>query len=131
MAQPAHILICDDEAHILHVLSLKLREAGFDVSAAADGMEAYEIAVARPPRLVITDYLMPGGDGLALCRRLRAHPPTAAVPLVLLTGRGSSLSDDDLGEIDFAAILSKPFSPRDVLRLTLDLTRQPTAGGAA
>jgi CheY-like chemotaxis protein len=109
------ILVVDDESHILHVVSLKLRNAGYDVLTAADGQEGYELAIQRRPHLVITDYQMPIMTGLELCRKLRKHGPTVQTPVLMITARGAGLSDDDLVSTSIQGVLTKPFSPRQVL----------------
>ena len=90
------VLVVDDEAHILHVLSLKLRNAGYEVITAVDGEEGYELAIQELPNLVITDFQMPYMTGLELCRALASHPPTSHIPVLMLTARGYALDDDDL-----------------------------------
>ena len=109
------ILVVDDEAHILHVVSLKLRNAGFEVVTAADGEEAFDLAMQVHPDLVITDFQMPFMSGLELCERLKACAQTAEVPAIMLTARGFSLNETDLSRTNIAGVLSKPFSPREVL----------------
>jgi len=109
------VLVVDDESHILHVVSLKLRNAGYEILTAADGEEGYELAVQHQPHLVITDYQMPIMTGLDLCRKLREHEPTAQTPVLMLTARGSGLSEDDLASTNIQDVLTKPFSPREVL----------------
>ena len=109
------ILAADDEAHILHVVSLKLTNAGYDVITAEDGEEAYEMALARQPDLVITDYQMPYLTGLELCQKLKAHELTANTPALMLTARGFTLPAEALEQTNIADVLSKPFSPREVL----------------
>ena len=79
MAQ--HILVVDDEAHILQVLSIKLRNAGYEVLTAVDGEEAFEMASKEPPDLVITDFQMPYMTGLELCKALREQESTASIPV--------------------------------------------------
>ncbi|RPI59235.1 MAG: response regulator, partial [Planctomycetaceae bacterium] len=65
------ILVADDEAHILHVVSMKLKNAGYEIITAMDGEEAAELAKAELPDLVITDYQMPIMTGLEFCKSLR------------------------------------------------------------
>src|ERR1700709_2165638 len=89
------ILVADDETHILHVVSLKLRNAGFNVITAADGQEALELAQAEMPDLIITDYHMPQLSGLELCQRLKADPATSGIPAIMLTARGYHLDPTD------------------------------------
>lgn len=123
------ILVCDDEPHILHVVSAKLRNNGFDVLTAADGAEGYELARAEQPHLVFTDYQMPLLSGLELCAKLRGDARTAHIPAVMLTARGFSLSEADLSHTNIRKVLVKPFSPREVLataRQILDVSDAPT-----
>src|SRR5690349_5221184 len=89
------ILVADDESHILHVVSLKLRNAGFRVVTARDGQEAFEMAQAEHPDLVITDYHMPQLSGLELCRKLKQDPTTHHIPAIMLTARGYHLEPHD------------------------------------
>lgn len=120
-AQPRTILVADDEAHILHVVSLKLRNAGYRVITAKDGQEAFEIATAEHPDLIITDYHMPQLSGLELCQRLKADPQTAKIPAVMLTARGYHLEPQDTEQSGISRVLSKPFSPRQLLNTVNEL----------
>lgn len=108
-------LVVDDEQHIVHVVALKLRNAGLEVLTAADGEQAYEIASKTPPDIVITDLQMPYMNGLELCQKLRANPGTSHVPALMLTARGHALSKEDLASTNIAEVLAKPFSPREIL----------------
>lgn len=112
---PHRILVVDDEAHILQVLSLKLRNAGYEVITAVDGEEAYEYAIKQAPDVVISDYQMPYMTGLELCRALAGNAATANVPVLLLTARGHALDPEDLTLRNIRDVLSKPFSPRAVV----------------
>lgn len=112
---PHKILVCDDEPHILHVVSAKLRNNGFEVMTAADGAEGFEVACVHQPQLIFTDYQMPLLSGLELCVKLRAEVATANTPVVMLTARGFSLSESDLKNTNIRKVLVKPFSPREVL----------------
>lgn len=123
------ILVADDEAHITAVVALKLRNAGFVVITAADGEEAYEHACAKLPDLIITDLQMPYMDGLALATRLRANPNTAGIPTILLTARGHALSQADIAQTTIREVLSKPFSPREVLAKVEAILADPRADG--
>lgn len=109
------ILVVDDETHITHVVSLKLRNAGYDVTTAADGEEALERALSEHPDLVITDLQMPYMSGLELCVRLREHPSTRDLPAIMLTARGHALDEDELAKTNIREVMSKPFSPRQIL----------------
>jgi CheY-like chemotaxis protein len=115
------VLVVDDEVHILHVVSLKLRNAGYEVVTAENGQEALELALARRPDMVITDFQMPLMSGLELCQRFKEEPSTNTLPVLMLTARGFSLSAEDLDKTNIAGVLSKPFSPREVLARVQDL----------
>lgn len=109
------ILVADDESHILHVVSLKLRNAGFRVLTARDGAEALELAQQEKPDLLITDYHMPALSGLELCSRLQQDPRTSSIPAIMLTARGYQLEPQDTEKSGILRMLSKPFSPRELL----------------
>ena len=115
------ILVADDEAHILHVVSMKLRNAGYDVVTAVDGEEALELCKGERPDLVITDYQMPYMDGLAFCLALRETESTRGIPAMMLTARGFDIPPDDMKAAGIRACLAKPFSPREVLRKVEEL----------
>jgi CheY-like chemotaxis protein len=109
------ILVADDESHILHVVSLKLRNAGFRVLTARDGQEALEMAQQNHPDLLITDYHMPQLSGLELCQRLKQDNKTSDIPAIMLTARGYHLEPHDTEQSGILRMLSKPFSPRHLL----------------
>jgi two-component system, OmpR family, alkaline phosphatase synthesis response regulator PhoP len=109
------ILVADDESHILHVVSLKLKNAGYRVLTARDGQEALEIAQQEKPDLLITDYHMPQLSGIELCRKLKLDPKTSHIPAIMLTARGYELEPADTEQSGILRMLSKPFSPRHLL----------------
>lgn len=109
------ILVADDESHILHVVSLKLKNAGYRVLTARDGQEALEMAQQEKPDLLITDYHMPQLSGIELCRRLKQDPATSHIPAIMLTARGYELEPADTEQSGILRMLSKPFSPRHLL----------------
>ena len=121
------ILVADDEAHILHVVSMKLRNAGYEVVTAMDGEEALELCGAEPPDLVITDYQMPIMSGLEFCRALRTSDATKHIPAIMLTARGFDIEPTEMAEAGIAAVLAKPFSPREVLERVRGLLGKATA----
>lgn len=124
------VLIADDEPHIRHVLALKLQKAGLEVLTAADGEEALECCVQEKPNLLITDYQMPGLSGLELCQALRADPATADIVAIMLTARGFTLDESEAAATGIAELISKPFSPAEVLQVVLRyLTGDPVSPG--
>ncbi|MFF7726837.1 response regulator transcription factor [Streptomyces sp. NPDC008001] len=118
---PARVLVVDDDPTVAEVVAGYLGRAGFTVDRAADGPAALELAAAVRPDLVLLDLMLPGMDGLEVCRRLRAGGP---VPVIMLTARGDE-EDRILGlEIGADDYVTKPFSPRElVLRAEAVLRR--------
>jgi len=123
MLEGKTILVADDESHILHVVSLKLRNAGFRVLTARDGQEALDLAMVEHPDLLITDYHMPQLSGLELCQRLKKDPATRNIPAIMLTARGYHLEPHDTEQSGILRLLSKPFSPRQLLATVNDILR--------
>src|SRR5688572_5089389 len=107
MVRP-RILVVDDDPKVLSLMDRGLAFEGYAVDVAADGQVALNIARERPPHLVILDVMLPGLDGLEVCRRLRAT--TADVAILMLTGRasvGARVEGLDAGADDY---LVKPFA---------------------
>ena len=127
MGEQKTILVADDETHILHVVSLKLRNAGYIVITARDGQEALEMAQQEKPDLVITDYHMPQLSGLELCQRLKQDPATSAIPAIMLTARGYQLDPADTEQSWILRMLSKPFSPRQLLTTVNEVLERAAA----
>lgn len=111
----------DDDATVSEVVVGYLNRAGFDVDVAADGPAAVAMAAVRVPDLVVLDLMLPGMDGLEVCRRIRDNGP---IPVVMLTARGDE-EDRILGlEVGADDYVTKPFSPRElVLRVESVLRR--------
>jgi CheY-like chemotaxis protein len=126
------ILAVDDEAHILHVVSLKLKNAGFNMLTANDAEEALELASTATIDLLITDYQMPGMSGLELARKIHAEPGRRNLPAMLLTAHGLALEQVELAHAGITVCLFKPFSPRDLLEKVNELlARRDAAVGEA
>ncbi|MFP4144709.1 MAG: response regulator transcription factor [Phycisphaeraceae bacterium] len=111
----SRILIVDDEAPIRHIVALKLRSAGHEVVVADDGEEGLALAREHQPDLVVADYQMPFMSGMAMAVSLREDPSTCTVPVLLLTARSFKLPPEELMRANIAAVLGKPFSPRDLV----------------
>ena len=118
------ILVADDEIHIVQVVSIKLRNNGFEVITAENGRQAYELACSEKPDMVITDYQMPEMSGLELIESLRDTPDVADTPVVMLTARGFAIEDDLRERLKISECLSKPFSPRELLQSVTDILSQ-------
>ncbi|MFB6555387.1 response regulator [Streptomyces sp. NPDC056405] len=120
-AVPARVLVVDDDPTVAEVVAGYLERAGHVVDRADDGPAALARAAAHRPDLVVLDLMLPGMDGLEVCRRLRGTGP---VPVVMLTARGDE-DDRILGlEVGADDYVTKPFSPRElVLRVESVLRR--------
>ncbi|MGR8007424.1 response regulator transcription factor [Streptomyces hypolithicus] len=122
-----NILVVDDDPTVAEVVTGYLERAGFAVTRAADGPAALRQARDRRPDLVVLDLMLPGMDGLEVCRELRADGP---VPVIMLTARGDE-DDRILGlEVGADDYVTKPFSPRElVLRVESVLRRAASRHG--
>jgi two-component system, OmpR family, response regulator ResD len=125
----ARVLVVEDDPTIAEVVTGYLLRAGHQVKAIADGRAALERAEADPPDLVVLDVMLPGLDGIEVCRRLRSR---SQLPVVMLTALGGEM-DRVLGlEVGADDYLTKPFSPRElVLRVQAVLRRAGAAAGGA
>jgi DNA-binding response OmpR family regulator len=106
------VLVVDDDPTVAEVVLGYLRRDGFEAAHAADGLAALAIAAAAPPDIVVLDLMLPGIDGLEVCRRLRAVNPH--LPVVMLTARGEE--EDRIAGLEVGAddYVVKPFSPREL-----------------
>jgi len=107
---PHRILVVDDDPRLLHVVSTYLSIEGYEVATAPDGEEALRVVGDVRPSLVILDVMMPGMDGIEVCRRIKQGPQTSHIPVLMFT----ALSRDEDVESGRAAgadrFISKPFS---------------------
>jgi two-component system OmpR family response regulator len=112
MSEPVHILVVDDDREIRTLLAEYLEKNGLRVSAARDGKEMRRVLERVHVDLIVLDVMMPGDDGLKLCRELRA---SSQVPIIMLTARAEDF-DRILGlELGADDYLPKPFNPRELL----------------
>lgn len=107
-----HVLVVEDEQDLQDLLKFNLEREGYRVSSALSGEKALLLARSDMPDLVILDLMLPGMDGLEVCRGLKADPAIAAVPILMLTAKSEEVdvvTGLELGADDY---LTKPFSPR-------------------
>lgn len=125
MNRAPHILIVDDDAEIRQLLGDYLRKNGLRASAAGDGPAMRALLAREPVDLIVLDLMLPGEDGLSLCRTLRAQ---STVPVIMLTAKGDE-TDRIVGlEIGADDYLAKPFNPRELFaRIKTVLRRTGTA----
>ncbi|MGV0804481.1 response regulator transcription factor [Mycolicibacterium setense] len=121
------ILVVDDEPTILAAVATRLRAEAFEVETAVDGPSAVETALAMSPDLVVLDVMLPGFDGLEVCRRIQAQLPVAVLMLTARTDETDMLIGLGIGADDY---LTKPFSMRElVARVRVLLRRVDRANG--
>ena len=120
----ATILIVEDERDIRELLAYSLGREGFAVIEADNGVSALHLAGMKRPDLVLLDLMLPGMDGLTVCRQMRRAPETADIPVIMLTAKGEEV-DRIVGlELGAADYIVKPFSLREVaLRIRAVLKR--------
>jgi two-component system alkaline phosphatase synthesis response regulator PhoP len=109
------IVIVEDEPDILEVISYNLKREGFDVETSMDGIQGFRLIQDISPDLVLLDIMLPGLDGLEICRRLRADPSNANTSIIIVSAKGEEndvVLGLGLGADDYIA---KPFSPRELL----------------
>jgi DNA-binding response OmpR family regulator len=110
------ITVVDDEPDILHLVSLHLKKAGFEVAGFADafGFRKF-LAASRKPDLVLLDLMLPDADGMDICRVLKSDDETKDIPVIMLTAK--SMETDKVTGLDSGAddYITKPFSPREMV----------------
>jgi phosphate regulon transcriptional regulator PhoB len=127
----SRVLVVEDEPDIRDLLAFHLERDGYQVTRATTGPDALRQLRAAPPDLVILDLMLPELDGLEVCRRLRADPATATLPVIMLTAKGDEVDRVvglELGADDYVV---KPFSPKEMLarvRAVLRRARAPLSG---
>ena len=120
-SERARVLLAEDDAALRRYIGVVLRRAGYEVVAAADGLEAFKLALSSPVSVVVTDAVMPRLGGPELCRLLRARADTAALPVVLLTGLDAREQKDDTATRPDAR-LTKPVRADELLACLRRLT---------
>lgn len=115
METPKNILVVDDEADLVELVSYNLKKEGFVVDSASDGETALTKIRKGKYGLLILDLMLPGIQGMELCRILRNDPKTSGLPIIMLTAKGEEV-DKILGlEMGADDYMAKPFSPRELV----------------
>ena len=129
--RPLKILIVDDEKDIVDLVAYNLEKEGYETLKALDGEKALQLVRTKTPDLVVLDLMLPGIQGLEVCKRIRKVPETAAIPIIMLTAKGEEI-DKVLGlEIGADDYITKPFSVKELLARVKAVLRRSEARGAA
>lgn len=121
------ILVIEDDEDIRRLVSLTFGKEGYKVIEAASGEEGLKKAAGTPPELIVLDLMLPGLDGLEVCRLLKRGEATQAIPIVMLTAKGEEsdiVAGLELGADDY---ITKPFSPRVLVARVRAVLRRRTA----
>ena len=120
------ILIVEDEKDIIKMLEYNLEKEGFKVIDARDGEDALDLAVRQHPDLILLDLMLPGMDGLEVCKALKKEVKTGSIPIIMLTAK-SQESDKVVGlELGADDYITKPFSPRELIARIKAVLRRAT-----
>ena len=130
MAQK-RILVVEDEQDIVELLRYNLEREGYAVVSAPTGEEGLAVAQEKQPDLVLLDLMLPGINGLDVCRRLKADEATRGVPIIMLTARDEEIDMVTGLEVGADDYVTKPFSPRVLLARIGAILRRGEAAGSA
>lgn len=109
------ILVVDDEAHIQELIKFNLVKNGFKVITTDNGIDALKMAEDEKPNLIFLDIMLPGMDGLEVCKAIRRNPLTDSIPIIMITAKSEEL-DKILGlELGADDYITKPFSVRELV----------------
>ena len=112
---PSRILVVDDEKDIVDLVAYNLEKEGYETLKALDGESALRLIRTKSPDLVVLDLMLPGIQGLEICKRIRSDPETAAIPIIMLTAKGAEI-DRVIGlEVGADDYVTKPFSVKELL----------------
>jgi CheY-like chemotaxis protein len=123
LSDHSRVLVIDDEPLLRELVADALRESGFEVQSAANGMQALELLSSWVPQAIVLDLMMPRLDGIGFTESLQDNPSWAAIPVLLVT---AAYAPHDAAERTGArAVLTKPFELDDLIDLVIELAGEP------
>src|SRR5204863_2745109 len=123
------ILVADDEPDVLQLVSSNLKNAGYNILKAEDGLSALNQARETLPSLIVLDLMLPEMSGLEVCKVLKKEAATSQIPIIMLTAKGEEVDRIvglELGADDY---MTKPFSPRELVLRVKSVLRRASAAG--
>jgi DNA-binding response OmpR family regulator len=123
VGKPRHILIVEDDPDLRRLWRLALTLEGFDVTEAADGLDALRLIEEDPPALLVLDLGLPRLSGQAVRQEIAAHAVTRDLPIIVVTGSG-----EDLDHLSVPCVLRKPFSPEHLVQTVRSCIRTGAPG---
>jgi two-component system alkaline phosphatase synthesis response regulator PhoP len=124
------ILVVEDDEDILELIAYNLEQAGWQVARAETGEDALQVLTDNAPNLIILDLMLPGMDGLEVCRRIKSESRTCGIPVIMVTARGEEpdvVAGLELGADDY---VSKPFRPRELVARVRAVLRRGSRSGS-
>lgn len=114
-ARPAKILIVEDEEDLARLLMFRLRRAGFEVDSATDGKSGLEKAFSFQPDVILLDVIMPGMSGWEVCEKLKNHPQTKGIAVLIVTAAPSSEYEQKAKSLGADGMIFKPFNSEELM----------------
>ena len=121
---PFRILLCDDEPVIRELVRTMLSSGSVEVDVAPDGVECLKSAKSRPFDLILLDIVLPGMDGITVCRLLKSDPATAGVPVYMLTAKAKQADVESARRAGAAGYINKPFRGAELMDLVEGLQKK-------
>lgn len=119
------VLVVDDEDMTRQMIAMFLKMAEYDSVEAENGVEALEQVAQHHPDAIILDVMMPEMDGITMCKKLRANPATASVPVLMLSGRSQLGAEQEGIDAGANAYMKKPMDPKEMLVVLQEIMVQP------
>lgn len=121
------ILAVDDDTELTQLLQLIFESRGFGVTIANSGQQALQALENELPEVIVLDLMMPGMSGEDVCRKIRANPRTANIPIIVLTAKSDLNTRREMMKAGISEYLVKPISPMDLVQRTREVIAQSTS----